>query len=229
MVTVKLVTQQRMVAQGREVSKTEAKSDVTGTIIDPSGLVVISRLSSDPADQLSLMMGEESRNFKMETETTDVKIRLPDGEELPAKIILRDRDLDLAFVRPMEKPAEPMPAVDLSIGAKPQVLDRIAVLNRLGKVANWAPAILLDRVYAIVEKPRTFYVPSANAMEGGLGCPVFTLEGKVVGILVLRVAPSMGGGMGSMFGGMSGMGLLPIILPSEDILEVAEQAPKTAE
>jgi hypothetical protein len=39
----------------------------------------------------------------------------------------------------------------------------------------------------------------------------------------------MGGGMGSMFGGMSGMGLLPIILPSEDILEVAEQAPKTAE
>ncbi len=230
-VTVKLVTQQRMVAQGREVSKTEAKSDVTGTIIDPSGLVVVSLLYIDPSKVFERMIsiGGGAGNYKMETQVTDVKIRLPDGEELPAKIILRDEDLDLAFIRPTEKPAEPMPAVDLSVGAKPQILDRIAVLNRLGKVANWAPAILLDRVYAIVEKPRTFYVPSANAMEGGLGCPVFTLEGKVVGILVLRVAPSMGGGRGSMFGGMSGMGLLPIILPSEDILEVAEQAPKTAE
>lgn len=230
-VTVKLVTEDRMVAQGREVSKTEGKSEVTGTIIDPSGLVLVSLFSIDSSKIFERMsaMGGGAANYKMETQVTDVKIRLPDGEELPAKIILRDEDLDLAFIRPTEKPAEPMSAVDLSDKARPQLLDPIVVLNRMGKVANWAPAVLLDRVYAIVEKPRTFYVPTPNAMEGGLGSPVFTLDGKVVGIFVLRVAPSTGGGMGSMFAGMSGMGLLPVILPSEDILDVAQQAPETAE
>ena len=229
-VTVKLVTEDRMVAQGREVSKTEGKSEVTGTIIDPSGLVLVSLFSIDSSKIFERMsaMGGGAANYKMETQVTDVKIRLPDGEELPAKIILRDEDLDLAFIRPTEKPAEPMPAVDLSDKAAPQILDRIVVLNRMGKVADWAPAVLLDRVYAIVDKPRTFYVPSGNAMEG-LGSPVFLLDGKVVGIFVLRIAPSTGGSMGSMFSGMSGMGMLPIILPSEDILEVAQQAPETAE
>jgi S1-C subfamily serine protease len=230
-VTVKLVTENRMVAQGREMSKTEGKSEVTGTIIDPSGLVLVSLFSVDSSKVFERMaaMSGGAANYKMETQVTDVKIRLPDGEELPAKIVLRDEDLDLAFIRPTEKLAETMPAVDLSDKAEPRLLDPIVVLNRMGKVANWAPAVILDRIYAIVEKPRRFYVPTPNAMEGGLGSPVFALDGKAVGIFVLRVAPSADSGMGSLFGGMSSMGLLPIILPSEDILAVAQQAPETAE
>lgn len=232
-VTVKLVTEQRMVVQGRERSKTEAKSAITGTIIDSSGLVVVSLFASDPSkafDQMSSMMGGDSAGFKVETTTTDVKIRMADGKELPAKIILRDRDLDLAFVRPIEKPDKPMPAVELSADAKLELLERVVVINRLGTVASWSTAVYLDRVHAVVEKPRTFYVPGGmGAMESELGCPVFTLDGKGVGILVLRVAPSGGGGMGGMFGGMSSMGMIPIILPGQDILEVAEQAPETAE
>src|SRR2546422_4160959 len=39
--------------------------------------------------------------------------RSDDGTEIPAEIVLRDRDLDLAFIRPKTKPANPMPAVDL--------------------------------------------------------------------------------------------------------------------
>jgi len=114
--------------------------------------------------------------------------------------------------------------------AKPQVLDRIVVLNRLGRVASWATAVYLDRIHAIAEKPRTFYVPGGmGALESELGCPVFTLDGKVVGILVLRLLPSRDAGMGSMFGGMSNAGMLPVILPSDDILEVAKQAPETVE
>ena len=232
-VTVRLVTQQRVVVEGREMSKSEGKNEVTGTIIDPSGLVVASLFSTDPNElytQLSAMMGEDASRFKMESETTDVKIRLPDGEELPAKIVLRDKELDLAFVRPIEKPAKPLPAVDLSAKATPQVLDQVVVLNRLGRVASWATAVYLDRIHAIAEKPRTFYVPGGmGALESELGCPVFTLDGKVVGILVLRVLPSRDAGMGSMFGGMSNAGMLPVIMPSDDVLEVAKQAPEKVE
>jgi S1-C subfamily serine protease len=230
-VTVKLVTQHRMVMRGQEASKSESKNEITGTIIDPSGLVVVSLYAADPsklAEDMAAMAGGDP-GFKIETETTDVKIRMADGKELPAKIILRDEDLDLAFVRTLEKPDEPMPAIGLSREAKLQLLERVVVINRLGTVASWATAVYFDRVHAVVEKPRTFYVPGGmGAMESELGCPAFNLDGKAVGILVLRVAPSAGG-MGGMFGGMSSMGMLPIILPSEDILEVAKQAPETAE
>jgi hypothetical protein len=232
-VTVRLVMEQRVVVSGREMSKSEGKNEVTGTIIDPSGLVVVSYFSTSPNElyqQLAAAMGEDSRDFKMESETTDVKIRLPDGKELPAKIVLRDKDLDLAFIRPVEKPAEPLPAVDLSVKGTPELLDTVVVINRLGRVASWATAVYIDRIHAIAEKPRRFYVPGGmGAMESELGCPAFTLDGKVVGILVLRVLPSGGGGMGSAFGGMSSAGMLPVILPSEDILEVAQQASATTE
>ena len=223
-VTVRLVMEQRVVVSGREMSKSEGKNEVTGTIIDPSGLVVVSFFSTSPNElyqQLATAMGEDS---------TDVKIRLPDGKELPAKIVLRDKDLDLAFIRPVEKPAEPLPAVDLSAKGTPELLDTVVVINRLGRVASWATAVYIDRIHAIAEKPRRFYVPGGmGAMESELGCPAFTLDGKAVGILVLRVLPSGGGGMGSAFGGMSSAGMLPVILPSEDILEVAKQAPETTE
>jgi len=232
-VTVRLVMEQRVVVGGREMSKSEGKNEVTGTIIDPSGLVVVSFFSTSPNElyqQMAAAMGQDSGDWKMESETTDVKIRLPDGNELPAKIVLRDKDLDLAFIRPVEKPAEPLPAVDLSAKGAPELLDTVVVINRLGRVASWATAVYIDRIHAIAEKPRRFYVPGGmGAMESELGCPAFTLDGKAVGILVLRVLPSGGGGMGSAFGGMSGAGMLPVILPSEDILEVAKQAPEITE
>ncbi len=228
-VTVRLVTEHRTVIQGRQMPKRESKGEVTGTIIDPSGLVVVSYFSTDPSSLYSAMAGDDSGDFKTESETTDVKIRLPDGQELPAKIVLRDKDLDLAFVRPVEKPAKPLPAIDLSAKATPKLLDQIVVLNRLGRVASWATAVYLDRIHAIAEKPRTFYVPGGmGALESELGCPAFTLDGKVVGILVLRLLPSRDAGMGSMFG-MSDAGMLPVILPSDDILEIVKQVPQTAD
>jgi len=224
-VTVKMVTTQRMVMMGQESSKSEEKSEATGTIIDPSGLVVFSLTSSDPSSAMSKMMGAlggEPGQFKVESEVTDVKIRLPGGQELPSKIVLRDRDLDLVFVRPNEKPAEPLPAVDLAESAKPQVLDHVVVLNRLGNVASWAGSAHVDRVHAIVDKPRMYYLLGEDVTC--LGAPVFALDGKVVGVLVLRTGvsgPSMG--MNAIFQGMSGLGMLPIVLPAEDIIEVAQQ------
>jgi len=228
-VTVKLVVQMRAVVEGREGGKNERKGEVTGTIIDPSGLLAVSLFSADPNAYDSMMMGDEAPSFKMETDITDVKVRLSDGKELPAKIVLRDKDLDLAFVRLTQKPDKPLPAVDLSVKGELQVLDNLVILDRLGTVAGWSACVTLDRVQAIIQKPRRLYVPSASfidIMGGGLGCPAFTLDGKVVGLLVLRLMPSAAGGMGSMFGGMGGM--LPVVLPSQDILEVAKQAPQTA-
>ena len=117
---------------------------------------------------------------------------------------------------------------DLKNAAKPGILDQVIVLNRLGKVANRMPQVSLDRVEAIIEKPRTFYIPGRSMNEGGLGSPTFSEDQKIVGILVLKITKTEGrGGAAMLFGGSGGMGIMPVILPADDILEAASQVPST--
>src|SRR2546427_125887 len=101
-VTVQLVLKSKVSFGGRGGEANETRQDVTGTVLDPSGLTVLSLSATDPGHLIQSMMSgsdEESR-FKMETELSDVKILLSDGTEVPAEVVLRDKDLDLAFIRP---------------------------------------------------------------------------------------------------------------------------------
>ncbi|HUW61522.1 MAG TPA: serine protease [Candidatus Bathyarchaeia archaeon] len=202
----------------------EFKAEATGFVIDPTGLVVLS-LATTSAMVEPMMAGMgENVDFKVETNMGDVKILLGDGTEIPAKVVLRDKDLDLAFVRPIEPPAAPMFAVDMQNPGEARVLDQLVSLTRLGKVANRECAASFERVHAIVTRPRTFYVPSSEPSKTVLGSPIFTPDGKVVGMLALRVVKgSGGGGMGMMFGGMDD-NVMGVIVPTADILEAAKQA-----
>lgn len=213
----------------------EYKEEVTGTVIDPSGLTAVALSSADPAALLQGMMtslgglsgdGEESVKFKMDSEVTDVKLLTQDGAELPAEIVLRDRDLDLAFIRPKTRPVTPLPALDLSNSAKVDVLDSVIAINRLGKVAGRAYAAAVEQITAVVKKPRLFYVPGGKATLTGLGSPAFTPDGKVVGLFVMRSVKSGGGGL-SLFSSQAGMA--PIIVPAEDVKKVAAQVPAAKE
>ena len=92
-------------------------------------------------------------------------------------------DLDLAFVRPKAKPEKPLAFVDLTQNTAARVLDKIVVINRLGKVANRTASASFEYIEALVSKPRTFYFPSNAVTMSGTGAPAFTLDGKVIGVL----------------------------------------------
>lgn len=232
-ITVQLTLEQQI--GGFTMQKTESKAEAIGTVIDPSGLTVLSLFSTDPLARIlalvrgSLLSEQDMAMFQWESQIKDVKLLMADGNEVPAKIVLRDKDLDLAFVRPVDKLTTPLTAVDLTKAGKPEVLDQVVILTRLGKVASREPSVSLSRVQAIVKKPRTFYVPGSDAMEGGFGAAAFCFDGKVAGVLVLRALISRDIGINSIFSGMKGLGMLPVILPAEDILEVAKQAPEVTE
>jgi S1-C subfamily serine protease len=234
-VTVQLVVKSKFGMAGFGGDARESKEEITGTVIDSSGLTAVSLSSTDPTGLLQGIMGslgafggdgEESFKFKIESEVTDVKLLSNDGAELPAEIVLRDKDLDLAFIRPKTKPATPMAALDLANSASVEVLDEVIAINRLGKVTGRAHAAAIERINAVVRKPRLFYVPGGEATMSGLGCPVFTSDGKVVGLLVIRSVKSGGGGMGLM---SAQRGVTAIILPAEDVKKVAAQAPAVKE
>lgn len=228
-VTVQVVLKTTVSMPGQGSPSQETKQDITGTVVDPSGLTVLALSACDPSGMYESMMagmGNEEMQFKMDTEVADVKILLDDGSELPAEVVLRDKDMDLAFIRPKAKPANPMPAIDLSKGAQAQVLDQVITLNRLGNAAGRAYAASVERVTAVVQKPRTFYIPDSTMTATSLGSPAFTLDGNILGVFVMRTIKSKSG-MG-MFN-FQPDGVTSIILPAADVLKAAKQAPAKAE
>ncbi|MGO8931047.1 MAG: serine protease [Limisphaerales bacterium] len=199
----------------------ESRQEITGTVVDPSGLTVLALSAADPSEMYQRMMSEQASQPKLETEVTDLKILLADGTELPAEIVLRDKDLDLAFIRPKTKPGSPLAAVDLSNSAPAQLLDEVITLNRLNSAAGRAYAASVERISAVVQKPRTFYIPDSTMTSTALGSPAFSPDGKVVGLVVMRAVNSKSGGSRNYRENMTS-----IILPAEEILKGAKQAPE---
>ena len=228
-VNVRVTLKMRVSVGGREMQSMDESVETVGTVIDPGGLTVLSLGSLNPGSMMNRLMSSSSGSAqdRMEfgSEPTDVKLRLPDGRELTARIVLRDEDLDLAFLRPTVKPDKPLVAINLSDEGRPSLLDPVVILSRLGRVGGWTPAASLQTIGAIIEKPRTFYVIEAGAASA-MGTPAFTPAGKVVGLLTMRSVQAGKAGMFSMMGGTEGLGLLPVILPAADVREIAQQAPE---
>jgi hypothetical protein len=230
-VTVKLAIKQSMSFSGRD-SKSESKTETTGTVIDPSGLTVVSLATTDPSSTVKdayaraiTARGGDMSQFKFESELSDVKIVLADGTEMAADVVLRDKDLDLAYLRPSDKPAKPLAFIDLKRDAKAQILDEVIVLNRLSQAANRAPAVSIGRIEAVVEKPRMAYLLGQAMWGYSLGSPVFALDGKLLGILLLRSAKTQADqSSGFIFSNLNQLGMMPVILPASDIVDGAKQA-----
>ena len=214
--SVVTVSEVLKISAGGTSNARESKQDLTGTVIDPNGLTVLALSACDPADMYQRMMGDDSRHI--ESEVTDIKILLDDGTEVPAEIVLRDKDLDLAFIRPKTKLTTPMVAADLSKSSPVQILEQVITLNRLTSAAGRAYAASVERINAVIQKPRTFYIPDSTITSTTLGSPAFALDGNIVGIFVIRTMSGKAGATRNM--------PTSIILPADDVLKAAKQAPE---
>lgn len=221
-VTVELVVTMSM-GESAEASE-EMQSETIGVIVDPSGLVVVAHSAVDPAEAVNSMMGDSGpggETMRFSSTVKDVKFRLHDGQEIPGEVALRDKDLNLAFLRPKPALTEKLPALNLADAASPDLVDEVVFLTRMGKVGNWVSGVSLERIQAKIEKPRLMYVPT-DVPE--MGAPCFDLKGKVIGLSLMKVAGGdMMGGFGP-FSSPTSMGMLPVVLPADQVLEVAKQA-----
>jgi hypothetical protein len=221
----------RVTMGGREVPPSEENIQANGTMLDARGLVVMSLSNLEPGKMMNGIMqqaaGMPGMEMSMKTDTSNLRIRLADGKEVPARVVLRDEDLDLAFLRPVDPLPAPVAFIE-GPGVKPAQLDSLVTLQRLGEMAGWKVSASFGYVMVVVDKPRTAY------MGGTIpGAPVFDGNGQFVGVSVMLIRNAPGSGGGSMFGGMTGglggldqLGLMPVVLPADEIREVAKQAPE---
>jgi hypothetical protein len=212
-------------------SEQELKIDATSLVIDASGLSVMSLTNLNPQNALPRMRGRgrngEPVDVSIECELRGLKLRLPDGSEVPARMVLKDDDLDLAFVAPNEPLSEANKrqiAVVKPERAKVEVLDNVIQLGRMNKEFNYAPAVQLARIQAVLTKPRPYYL----GVTSGLGTPVFNEQGRMVGMVTRFVSAEKEAASEGAGSGRGGQAAVRVVLPAGDIARLVDQAKEAA-
>lgn len=194
----------------------ENETEATGVIIEPDGLVL--------ASSSQLGTPRFMRQFG-NARPTDLKVLIGDDTEgLPATVMARDTELDLAWVKLKEPSKKKLEYLDLGKSVKPQVGDTLVFLRRMGKYFDRAVTVGQLRVAGKTTKPRELIVPGGGAsLEPGL--PAFTAQGEVVGFVVLQLPDAEE--LESNFGAFAGLGRdigSGLILPTVDVIKATERA-----
>jgi S1-C subfamily serine protease len=215
----------RMNQNGRDNQGPDQAVQVSATVLDPSGLAVMALSGIDPGNIIAKNPNLTQAKVSLTTELVDLKMRLADGTEVPARTVLRDSDLDLLFVKPATPPGTPMVAVD-SVAGRLTAMDPVVIVQRFGEATGWKAAAALGTVEVVVEKPRTFYMVAMTTTGNGVGASIFDMKGQFAGVLTLRAT---GDSKHNALTGMKGdalqvLGMVPVVIPAADIREVARQA-----
>lgn len=198
LVIIEGVLKTEVMANGsRQGAERENPTSGSAFVVDPSGLVVASRLLLNPVGSLSrkpvrVDRGGESVEFELRTRLENLKFRLHNGTEVPARVRLEDIELGLTLLEP-----------DLKDGAKPQVFKAI----RLEDVATATPYcqyLILDQgeasfrneailavgtIAGILEKPQPLFIQDLGRPWHFVSAPFFDLSGKLLGMGLLHAEP----------------------------------------
>jgi hypothetical protein len=197
-------------AGGRSMPPQEQKLEALGTIIAEDGLTVLSLNKVDPT--ANILSRIRSPGASVNVNYTEVMILMQDGTEVPAKLLLKDSDLDLAFVLPIEERKNEFKDIVFSRVPKqaseddlPIILDEVVSIGKLRKTLYRQSTLRRGWVNAVIEKPRTYFVIENTSP----GTPVFNSMGNWLGVVVYKM--------------VSGRPSEIVTLPAMDILEIAEQ------
>lgn len=196
--------------------KEERKVEMLGTVLSADGLIVVPNSTLDVAstvDGRTMMTQQGPIKLSAKGTTKEVKILMPDGSEVAAKVAFKDPDLDLAFIRPEKADGVKLTPINTAENAPMGLLDDVIILGRMGKDLNREPVVFTSEIISIVSKPRTF----GKIGSQSLGMPVFNKEGKFLGIGINRFSAKSDS---------ENQGPIPnnVILPAADLMEAAAQA-----
>lgn len=218
LVTVKFVMK---VSGMGEMGDEGRDSETSGVIIESDGLVLVSNVK----------MGGMAGRMGMQVNPTDIKILQGDDTEgLKGKILARDTELDLCWIKIDDEKAKgkSFPAIDLGTSATASLGDRLLIADRMGKFFDRAIIVEEARVGGLTRKPRALIVPVGlpdRRQFATLGMPMFTADGKVVGINILQMPgkEDMEGG-GEMGEGNAAV----LILPAAEVLKATVRGKEMA-
>ncbi len=116
-----------------------------------------------------------------------------DSKGLPAKVIARDSDRDLAWLRLDAVPAGlELQPIDLENQRAAALGEPLYRLRRLDRFFGSVPIVESGVVGALADHPRKLLI--AADLDGGyLGMPIFGADGKLLGLTVVQMPGEEGG------------------------------------
>jgi len=224
LVNVKFVLKVKM--DGGQGSENEG--EVTCVLIAGDGLILC---SNTELGGFLTQMSRFGRGVSISAAPSDIEVVLAGRTEaVKARLVVRDSDRDLVWIRLEEPPDEPLPYLDFSQDATPGVGEPFYTLTRLDKFFGAVPIVNVGTVGAVVQKPRHLYVP-AGLPSVGFGVPAFTADGRLIGVTVLQMPDSVDEGVNfrnpySVVGTSLAMQQMVggLILPAGEIVEATKLA-----
>lgn len=171
----------------------EQQRRTLGVTIGDDGLVVVSNSAIDAS------LGLEGQQAQLDEKVvtiksaksafTEVEISYGDSTLLHGKVVRQEPEADIAFILPDKAEATALnktfDKVDLSqFAATAQEADQVVALSRSSAVYGYMPTVVLGRITGVYKGDRTFFVTDAGTAQG---IPVFTMDGKPVGLTVVRI------------------------------------------
>jgi serine protease Do len=150
----------------------------SGFVIDASGIIVTNNHVIDGAD--------------------DIQVNFNDGSKLKAKLLGRDKKIDIAVLK--VEPTKPLKAVRFGDSDKIRVGDwALAIGNPFGLGGTVTLGIVSAQNRDINSGPYDNYIQTDAAINrGNSGGPLFNMDGEVVGINTAIISPT-GGSIGIGF------------------------------
>lgn len=201
---------------GRVLPPRTRRVSASGVVISSRGLSVTALSAIDPRSAFRTSQavgggGPASGTGDVSSELKELKIVMPDGRALPARIAGTDETLDLAFILPenQEEFAQTKASyVALTDTAQQQLLVDYYVLSRgskaLGRVLTFRPSALIG----VVETPRRVFLLGTPIH----GAPVFDSDGRVLGIVTQFILDGLEWGY--------------VVLPAAEIAKRAQAVPE---
>jgi len=195
----------------------EEEQETVGVMIEGDGLILTSNAA----------LGGMMRPAPL---TTDMKVMVGDDTQgVDAKVIARDTELGLAWIKVDAAPASPFASVDFASAAQPKVGDEIFTVSLMGKFFDRAPIVARGHIASVTAKPRALLIPSIGLAGGEFGLPVFDDQGRIVGVttFVLPDREEMEANPSGMRAAMRGI-VGSMILPAAEVVAATARAKETA-
>jgi hypothetical protein len=196
----------------------DQKVDQCGTLITAGGLTITSLTGLDPRaifEATRPQMNTGGMPVELgQTEVKNLRLRLGDGTEIPAKIVWKDSALDVALVAPADDAptaARTFACADIVQSQAPAVLmGTYFHLSRASEAMQRIPVVRPSTITGILERPRHLFMVSTDQLPDGTGGPIFDTDGRLLGVCLRFILKGLPSGAA--------------VLPTSDILDVATRA-----
>lgn len=196
-VVVTAVSTIHYTTDGAPLPNEERRSQTLGTIVSKNGLIMVANSAIDQAvgkvGSRGRQAGEEEYAEVVAAKSTfkEIQINLADGSEYQATIVHAEAALDLAFLiidpKQLTDRDKPLPFVNLTNRVAEQeigIADEIVGLSRSSPVFKYIPTVISGQVTGISDRNVIYYINTASTAQG---IPIFSLDGRFVGLTVQRI------------------------------------------